>query len=269
MASFLFKLDFRSKMCAIHFVPFHNQFVPIPPSQAMQIKVSLRSRQLEDVGAQSQLLRDSRSLGKPLLHADRHQVIVTIAMNKNITMTTIRYRKHEVTIELMSSVISKQEKQKVLKVTNTMGFKITMGDFISTSYLVNLTVDPSSTTVRMEGTKEARKVLAEHLERMVEKSHGILVERGELEMLAPVSNHVERPDNNKVGKKIGNKGGNGSKGAAPCAPPSAPPSAPPTASLPECPVCLQEMAPGAKIFQVSSSLVDIGDRLQFDGFWPY
>ena len=184
-------------------------------------------------------------------------------------MTTIRYRKHEVTIELMPSVISKQEKQKVLKVTNTMGFKITMGDFISTSYLVNLTVDPSSTTVRMEGTKEARKVLAEHLERMVEKSHGILVERGELEMLAPVSNHVERPDTNEVGKKMGKKGGHGRKGAAPCAPPSAPPSAPPTASLPECPVCLQEMAPGAKIFQVSSSLVDIGDRLQFDGFWPY
>ena len=262
MAFFLYKLDFRSKMCAIHFVPFHNQFVPIPPSQTMQIKVSLRSRQLEDVGAQSQLLRDSRSLGKTLFHADWHQVIATIAMNKIITMTTIRYRKHEVTIELMSSVISKQEKQKVLKVTNTMGFKITMGDFISTSYLVNLTVDPSSTTVRMEGTKEARKVLAEHLERMVEKSHGILVERGELEMVAPVSNHVERPDNNEVGKKMGKKGRNGSKGAAEKivgAPPSAPPSAPPTASLPECPVCLQEMAPGAKIFQVSSSLVDIDD----------
>ena len=50
------------------------------------------------------------------------------------------------------------------------------------------------------------------------------------------------------------------KRVAPRAPPNAPPAAPPSApstpaSLPECPVCLQEMAPGDKIFQVSSSLV--------------
>ena len=161
-------------------------------------------------------------------------------------MTLSRYRKHEVTIELMS----KQEKPKVRKVT--MGFKLTMGDFISTSYLVNLTVDPSSTSVRLEGTKEARKVLAEHLERMVEKSHRILAERGEVEMVAPdaVSNketNVERPASKEVGKKT--KGGNGSKAAAEKRIEVAP-TAPPPASLPECPVCLQEMAPGDKIFQV-------------------
>ena len=169
-------------------------------------------------------------------------------------MILTRYRKHEVTIELMS----KEEKPRVLKVT--MGFKLTMGDFISTTYQVNLTVDPSSTSVRLEGSKEARKVLAEHLERMVEKSHRILAERGELETVAPVAkkeNNVERPWR-EVAKKMGKKGevATKAKRVAPSAPPNAPPSAPsPPASLPECPVCLQEMAPGDRIFQVSSSLV--------------
>ena len=172
----------------------------------------------------------------------------------------LRYRKHGVIIEL----VSKEEKARVLKVT--MGFKITMGDFISTTYLVNLTVDPSgmSTLVRLEGTKEARKVLAEHLERMVEKSHKILAERDELELANPTSNEediVERMGNlgKEVTKKAGKKqGASGKAGAEGCKvaisgpPPSAPPSAPPPllAPLPECPVCLQEMAPGDKIFQV-------------------
>ena len=168
----------------------------------------------------------------------------------------LRYRKHGVIIEL----VSKEEKARVLKVT--MGFKITMGDFISTTYLVNLTVDPSgmSTLVRLEGTKEARKVLAEHLERMVEKSHKILAERDELELANPSSNEediVERMGNlgKEVTKKAGKKqGASGKAGAEGCKvaisgpPPSAPP--PLLAPLPECPVCLQEMAPGDKIFQV-------------------
>ena len=168
----------------------------------------------------------------------------------------LRYRKHGVIIEL----VSKEEKARVLKVT--MGFKITMGDFISTTYLVNLTVDPSgmSTLVRLEGTKEARKVLAEHLERMVEKSHKILAERDELELANPTSNEediVERMGNlgKEVTKKAGKKqGASGKAGAEGCKvaisgpPPSAPP--PLLAPLPECPVCLQEMAPGDKIFQV-------------------
>ena len=159
--------------------------------------------------------------------------------------------------------MSKEEKARVLKVT--MGFKITMGDFISTTYLVNLTVDPSgmSTLVRLEGTKEARKVLGEHLERMVEKSHKILAERDELELANPSSNEediAERMGNlgMEVAKKAGKKqGASGKAGAEGCkvaisGPPSAPPSAPPPlpAPLPECPVCLQEMAPGDKIFQV-------------------
>ena len=108
-------------------------------------------------------------------------------------------------------------------------------------------------------------MLAEHLERMVEKSHRILSDRGDLEMVAPVAkkeNNVERPWK-EVAKKMGKKGGAATKaaaekgvGATPSAPPSAPPGAPSApASLPECPVCLQEMAPGDKIFQVSSSLV--------------
>ena len=168
----------------------------------------------------------------------------------------LRYRKHGVIIEL----VSKEEKARVLKVT--MGFKITMGDFISTTYLVNLTVDPSgmSTLVRLEGTKEARKVLGEHLERMVEKSHKILAERDELELANPTSNEddiVERMGNlgKEVTKKAGKKqGASGKAGAEGCKvaisgpPPSAPP--PLLAPLPECPVCLQEMAPGDKIFQV-------------------
>ena len=141
-----------------------------------------------------------------------------------------------------------------------MGFKITMGDFISTTYLVNLTVDPSgmSTLVRLEGTKEARKVLGEHLERMVEKSHKILAERDELELTNPSSNEediVERMGKLEVAKKAGKKqGASGKAGAEGCKvaisgpPPSAPP--PLLAPLPECPVCLQEMAPGDKIFQV-------------------
>ena len=168
----------------------------------------------------------------------------------------LRYRKHGVIIEL----VSKEEKARVLKVT--MGFKITMGDFISTTYLVNLTVDPSgmSTLVRLEGTKEARKVLGEHLERMVEKSHKILAERDELEPANPSSNEediVERMGNlgKEVAKKEGKKqGASGKAGAEGCKaaisgpPPSVPPPLP--APLPECPVCLQEMAPGDKIFQV-------------------
>ena len=166
----------------------------------------------------------------------------------------LRYRKHGVIIEL----VSKEEKARVLKVT--MGFKITMGDFISTTYLVNLTVDPSgmSTLVRLEGTKEARKVLGEHLERMVEKSHKILAERDELELTNPSSNEediVERMGKLEVAKKAGKKqGASGKAGAEGCKvaisgpPPSAPP--PLLAPLPECPVCLQEMAPGDKIFQV-------------------
>ena len=163
--------------------------------------------------------------------------------------------------------MSKEEKARVLKVT--MGFKITMGDFISTTYLVNLTVDPSgmSTLVRLEGTKEARKVLGEHLERMVEKSHKILAERDELELANPRSNEediVERMGNlgkdvakkagKEVAKKAGkNQGASGKAGAEGCKVaisglPSAPP--PLLAPLPECPVCLQEIAPGDKIFQV-------------------
>ena len=163
-----------------------------------------------------------------------------------ITMTMIRYRKHEVTIEL----VSKQEKTKLLKVI--MGFKLTMGDFISTSYLVNLIVDPLSTVLRLEGTKEARKVLGEHLERMVEKSHRILADRGELNMVPPpvlnTENKVERPASKGVAKK--KKGGNGSKATAEKRIGKLAPTAPPPASLPECPVCLQEMKPGDKIFQV-------------------
>ena len=176
--------------------------------------------------------------------------------NKLISDPRLRYRKHGVIIEL----VSKEEKARVLKVT--MGFKITMGDFISTTYLVNLTVDPSgmSTLVRLEGTKEARKVLGEHLERMVEKSHKILAERDELELANPSSNEediVERMGNlgMEVAKKAGKKqGASGKAGAEGCKvaisgpPPSAPP--PLLAPLPECPVCLQEMAPGDKIFQV-------------------
>ena len=120
-----------------------------------------------------------------------------------------------------------------------------------------------STLVRLEGTKEARKVLGEHLERMVEKSHKILAERDELELANPSSNEediVERMGNlgMEVTKKAGKKqGASGKAGAEGCkvaisGPPSAPPSAPPPllAPLPECPVCLQEMAPGDKIFQV-------------------
>ena len=168
--------------------------------------------------------------------------MMTIAMK--ITMTMIRYRKHEVTIEL----VSKQEKTKLLKVI--MGFKLTMGDFISTSYLVNLIVDPLSTVLRLEGAKEARKVLGEHLERMVEKSHRILADRGELEMVAP---DVERPASKEVAKK--KKGGNGSKAAAEKRIGELAPTAPPPASLPECPVCLQEMKPGDKIFQVHGFMV--------------
>ena len=172
-----------------------------------------------------------------------------------ISDSHLRYRKHGVIIEL----VSKEEKARVLKVK--MGFKITMGDFISTTYLVNLTVDPSgmSTLVRLEGTKEARKVLGEHLERMVEKSHKILAERDELELANPSSNEediVERMGNlgMEVAKKAGKKqGASGKAGAEGCkvaisGPPSAPP--PLLAPLPECPVCLQEMAPGDKIFQV-------------------
>ena len=175
--------------------------------------------------------------------------------NKLISDPHLRYRKHGVIIEL----VSKEEKARVLKVT--MGFKITMGDFISTTYLVNLTVDPSgmSTLVRLEGTKEARKVLGEHLERMVEKSHKILAERDELELANPSSNEediVERMGNlgKEVAKKAGKKqGASGKAGAEGCkvaisGTPSAPP--PLLAPLPECPVCLQEMAPGDKIFQV-------------------
>ena len=175
--------------------------------------------------------------------------------NKLISDPHLRYRKHGVIIEL----VSKEEKARVLKVT--MGFKITMGDFISTTYLVNLTVDPSgmSTLVRLEGTKEARKALGEHLERMVEKSHKILAERDELELANPSSNEediVERMGNlgKEVAKKAGKKqGASGKAGAKGCkvaisGPPSAPP--PLLAPLPECPVCLQEMAPGDKIFQV-------------------
>ena len=177
--------------------------------------------------------------------------------NKLISDPRLRYRKHGVIIEL----VSKEEKARVLKVT--LGFKITMGDFISTTYQVNLTVDPSgmSTLVRLEGTKEARKVLGEHLERMVEKSHKILAERDELELTNPSSNEediVERMGKLEVAKKAGKKqGASGKAGAEGCkvaisGPPSAPPSAPPPllAPLPECPVCLQEMAPGDKIFQV-------------------
>ena len=59
----------------------------------------------------------------------------------------------------------------------------------------------------------------------------------------------------EVAKKEGKKqGASGKAGAEGCKvaisgpPPSAPP--PLLASLPECPVCLQEMAPGDKIFQV-------------------
>ena len=183
--------------------------------------------------------------------------------NKLISDPHLRYRKHGVIIEL----VSKEEKARVLKVT--MGFKITMGDFISTTYLVNLTVDPSgmSTLVRLEGTKEARKVLGEHLERMVEKSHKILAERDELELANPSSNEediVERMGNlgkdvakkagKEVAKKAGkNQGASGKAGAEGCkvaisGTPSAPP--PLLAPLPECPVCLQEIAPGDKIFQV-------------------
>ena len=184
--------------------------------------------------------------------------------NKFISDPHLRYRKHGVIIEL----VSKEEKARVLKVT--MGFKITMGDFISTTYLVNLTVDPSgmSTLVRLEGTKEARKVLGEHLERMVEKSHKILAERDELELANPSSieeeDIVERMGNlgkdvakkagKEVAKKAGkNQGASGKAGAEGCkvaisGPPSAPP--PLLTPLPECPVCLQEMAPGDKIFQV-------------------
>ena len=184
--------------------------------------------------------------------------------NKLISDPHLRYRKHGVIIEL----VSKEEKARVLKVT--MGFKITMGDFISTTYLVNLTVDPSgmSTLVRLEGTKEARKVLGEHLERMVEKSHKILAERDELELANPSSieeeDIVERMGNlgkevakkahKEIAKKAGKKqGALGKAGAEGCkvaisGPPSAPP--PLLAPLPECPVCLQEIAPGDKIFQV-------------------
>ena len=171
-----------------------------------------------------------------------------------VTFTFIhtRYRKHEMTIEL----VSKQEKPRVLKVT--MGFKITMGEFISTTYPVTLTVDPSgtSTSLRLEGTKEARKVLAEHLERMVEKSHRILADRGDLDLADSVEGSGK-----VVAKKVGKKGVNAIETSAKAATekagggaPSAP-SAPlaPSSSLPECPVCLQDMPPGERIFQVSSS----------------
>ena len=236
-------------------VPFHNHFVPIPPNPAM---LSVFPQPLRNVDAQGELFRDARRCcqpAKPLLHVGWHQVtfsitMMTIAMK--ITMTMIRYRKHEVTIEL----VSKQEKTKLLKVI--MGFKLTMGDFISTSYLVNLIVDPLTTSLRLEGAKEARKVLGEHLERMVEKSHRILADRGELDMVPPpvlnTENKVERPASKGVAKK--KKGGNGSKAAdEKRIGDLATKTAPPPASLPECPVCLQEMKPGDKIFQVFGFMV--------------
>ena len=180
-------------------------------------------------------------------------------MMVTFTFNNIRYRKHEMTIEL----VSKQEKPRVLKVT--MGFKITMGEFISTTYPVTLTVDPSgmSTSLRLEGTKEARKVLAEHLERMVEKSHRILADRGDLGLADNVLNKADNVEGSGkvVAKKVGKKGVNAIETSAKAATEKAgggaqtAPSAPlaPSSSLPECPVCLQDMPPGERIFQVSSS----------------
>ena len=124
-----------------------------------------------------------------------------------------KYRKHQVVVTVTDNKANKIPGNRVSELL----FSVATGDMAATSVKLFTYTNHCS----MMGPLEARVVLAGHLNRIAEKSSGILATRETKQKIAEEKEKEEVPKKEKAKQIV----------------------------LPECPVCLGDMGPGVRIYQ--------------------